>query len=365
MKNLFITALLLTVLIIQMAAQNTGMRVERKHQFSPWFPYRGYEAKATYTYDKIPKTLKVWNGSGNITIVQSSENRVWAEVHVKLTSFSRKTAKKYLEKFAHIGFEEKGQKLVFKNYLEVMKEKRNSSQGKIRIIDISNNVDGTYKTVDFGGFFGTPFAHANVKLFVPKGVKLIINDRARDIKIANLENNIEINDHSGRIICQAIHGNVDIDDNSGRIMVKGIHGNLTIDDNSGRLVAKNIKKDCSVKDNAGRTLIKDIGGECRVDDLSGRLYLENIGKGLYVDDEAGMIKLSNIGFLNQSSTKVTIYDNSGKIRGESIAAQFITIDDHSGSIRLTNTSGHVKVDNNTGRLVITGDKSNLSKSGNK
>jgi DUF4097 and DUF4098 domain-containing protein YvlB len=117
----------------------------------------------------------------------------------------------------------------------------------------------------------------NLKVRVPKNMDLYIDDGSGEMKVEQINGQVEIDDGSGEILISNIQGDVSIDDGSGTIDVTDVFGNLNINDGSGTIEVRNVEHNVKVDDGSGSIDISDVGGDVIIaDDGSGSLKIQNV-----------------------------------------------------------------------------------------
>ena len=127
------------------------------------------------------------------------------------------------------------------------------------------------------GFFGRgSSARIDLKVSVPAGMAL------------------QIDDGSGSIDLLDIGADVSIDDGSGSIEVQGV-ANLSIDDGSGSIDVRAAAGDVSIVDGSGSIKIRSVTGSVTIDDGSGSIKVSDVEEDLIlVDDGSGSFDHSDI-----------------------------------------------------------------------
>lgn len=92
--------------------------------------------------------------------------------------------------------------------------------------------------------------YIDLKLQVPAGLALDIDDGSGAMFINKMTADIKVKDGSGELV---IHGgnNVSIDDGSGAIEVSQVNGNLAIVDGSGEIEVANVQSTVTINDGSG------------------------------------------------------------------------------------------------------------------
>ena len=106
----------------------------------------------------------------------------------------------------------------------------------------------------------------DLTVFVPRDLKVEIDDGSGSMTIANINNSLEIDDGSGSITIDNIVGNVFIDDGSGNSSLSHIDGNVTIDDGSGTINIDHVSGDVSIDDGSGAIIINNLQGKFNLED---------------------------------------------------------------------------------------------------
>ena len=133
----------------------------------------------------------------------------------------------------------------------------------------------------------------HLKVELPKGMDLVIDDGSGSITVENIDGTLKIDDGSGSITLRNIANDVRIDDESGPIQIADVSGNLTIDDGSGSIELKNISGSVAIEDGSGEIVAKTIGGNFKVDDGSGSIDVKNLsGKFKLIADGSGSVHVN-------------------------------------------------------------------------
>ena len=117
-----------------------------------------------------------------------------------------------------------------------------------------------------------------------------------DLKVkvpAGLE--LDINDGSGDIVLSAVTGRTRIDDGSGSIEINNLRGDLDIDDGSGSIEIDTVVGNVDVEDGSGSMRIANVDGHVTVDDGSGAITIDKVSKGVTIlDSGSGGLSTRNI-----------------------------------------------------------------------
>lgn len=122
--------------------------------------------------------------------------------------------------------------------------------------------------------------YIDLKLQVPAGLALDIDDGSGAILINKMTADIKVKDGSGELV---IHGgnNVSIDDGSGAIEVIQLNGNLAITDGSGAITVTDIKGNITIDDGSGEIAVANVQNTVSITDGSGDINVINT-KGLSI-----------------------------------------------------------------------------------
>jgi DUF4097 and DUF4098 domain-containing protein YvlB len=117
----------------------------------------------------------------------------------------------------------------------------------------------------------------NLTVRVPNNMGLEVDDGSGEVKIANIDGNVQIDDGSGEVLVRDIRGDVDIDDGSGTIDIKDVTGSVTVDDGSGTIRINDIRQNVKVSDGSGSIYIDNVIGDVIIkDDGSGGVNIQNV-----------------------------------------------------------------------------------------
>lgn len=225
--------------------------------------------------------------------------------------------------------------------MELSLERQNDQAILISSFDYENEASGSTNPFDF---LKSPNRQINLKINVPNGIFLKINDNSGDLILANLKNNMDINDGSGLIYLNNIDGDIDINDNSGDIVLKNINkgtpqlpiikivdnsgeirmenirGNTTIIDASGDIRVTDLTGNLSVNDNSGDIRLTQIDGDLTIDDTSGEIIVRTVAGNIVISDSAGDIYirdvLLNVNIRNAGAGGLTLEEVRGKVSGD-------------------------------------------------
>jgi hypothetical protein len=113
---------------------------------------------------------------------------------------------------------------------------------------------------------------------------------------------IRIDDGSGSIDLIGVEADVSIDDGSGSIQVQGV-ASVSIDDGSGSIEVSDATGDVSIIDGSGSINVRSVGGSVSVDDGSGSIKVSDVEQDLtIVDDGSGGFSYSDVrGRVDESS----------------------------------------------------------------
>lgn len=84
-----------------------------------------------------------------------------------------------------------------------------------------------------------------------------------------------------------------IDDGSGSTKIRDTEGNLKLDDGSGSIAVRNVL-DVDVDDGSGSTEIIDVRGNVRINDGSGSITIRDVTGDVWVDDGSGSINIARV-----------------------------------------------------------------------
>jgi len=144
---------------------------------------------------------------------------------------------------------------------------------------------------------GNRYAHLDLELEVPEGIRLNVKDSSGDIEIDGV-GPLTVQDSSGDLDISLSKGPVNIKDSSGEIDLSDISGDVTIEsDSSGDIFGKNIEGTVLVEsDSSGDIEFRDVGKDFVVErDSSGDISANRVGGDFHVHrDGSGEIHASNV-----------------------------------------------------------------------
>ena len=134
----------------------------------------------------------------------------------------------------------------------------------------------------------------NIKLSNING-ELDIHDGSGSIEVADVKGKVEIHDGSGGIDITNVNGDTEINDGSGSISVKGLTGDLVITDGSGGIKAEDVKGDLDIRDGSGSLWTTDIDGNVRIHDGSGSIYIDGVSRDVDIAESgSGGVHFENV-----------------------------------------------------------------------
>lgn len=130
---------------------------------------------------------------------------------------------------------------------------------------------------DESSWFQRRSKRIDLKVWVPKGRMIRVEDGSGSISISGLQNDLRISDGSGDIDIEEIGGNIAIEDGSGSIHIRNVNGNVSIDDGSGEISVRSIEGSVEVSDGSGSIRLADIKRDVVIhDDGSGSVSISNV-----------------------------------------------------------------------------------------
>ena len=160
-----------------------------------------------------------------------------------------------------------------------------SSGSKARLVAKHNSHMGYWKgsspTID-------------LTITMPAGLMLDVDDGSGEIKISNINNELQLDDGSGATRIENVKGDVRIDDGSGELYVKGVEGNLELNDGSGSLTVHKVTGDVDIEDGSGELTVRDVSGKVTIDDGSGGIDVSRAGSLKIIDSGSGGLSIGDI-----------------------------------------------------------------------
>jgi hypothetical protein len=131
---------------------------------------------------------------------------------------------------------------------------------------------------DSGMFGWSDSPHIDLKVEIPEGMHLRVDDGSGSIEISDLRGDIRVDDGSGSLVMNNVGGDIDIDDGSGSITIRSAGGDVAINDGSGSITVRGVAGSVTVDDGSGSIDVSDVDEDLIiVDDGSGGLDFSNIG----------------------------------------------------------------------------------------
>ncbi len=268
--------------------------------------------------------FKIQAGAGELEISQSNLPLITVEAEVGVYASNESKVDEILSEELDLSLEKKAGQAHLRSY-----------------IAFDDDQDRGFTPFEF---FKAPYRFINLKIKVPAGISLDIDDQGGDIVLAGLTNDVKLNDNSGYIYCNNTNGSLTISDNSGDIFLKNINQdiasipNIVIDDNSGEIKIINARGNIRLDDTSGGIYLENIKGNARIDDTSDDIRVFDLDGDLEIDDNSGDINGRNIG------GHAIISDNSGDIILRKVLLDVNIKNAGSGDLWLSDISGNVSGD---------------------
>ncbi len=138
-------------------------------------------------------------------------------------------------------------------------------------------------TFDDGMFGRGSSARIDLKISVPAGIAIEIDDGSGSIELIDTAADVSIDDGSGSIDAQGI-ANISIDDGSGSIDISAATGDVSIVDGSGSINVRSVAGSVTIDDGSGSIKVSDVEQDLIVvDDGSGGFSYSDV-RGVVRDD---------------------------------------------------------------------------------
>ena len=135
----------------------------------------------------------------------------------------------------------------------------------------------------------------DLEVQVPSSLFLKVVDGSGWIKIANMNNGVNVDDGSGYMELRNLSGDVDIEDGSGHVLIDNVSGNINLDDGSGSITISNVQGEVNVEDGSGGIEISNIVGSVIIDDGSGSINVNEISNDFILkDDGSGSVSIVGV-----------------------------------------------------------------------
>lgn len=182
-------------------------------------------------------------------------------------------------------------------------------------------------------------AYIDLDIDMPDDLEVTIADTSGELSAENIALN-SLADTSGEIRLREINGNLDIQDTSGDIQVRDISGKLTVSDSSGDVNVETAGSVLVQSDSSGDLLIRDIKKTVDVvSDSSGEIKIVGAGDDVSIgSDSSGDIRISKVdGHVRIGN------DSSGNVLIADVKGDFSIANKGAGEIRTDNVSGDIRI----------------------
>ncbi len=144
------------------------------------------------------------------------------------------------------------------------------------------------------GYWSGSSPQINLTVKMPKHLMLSIEDGSGDLKVTDINSNVQVSDGSGSAYFENIDGNLAIDDGSGNIAIKNLEGNLQLGDGSGELTVQDVVGNVNIDDGSGELSVFNISGAVTIDDGSGDINVTKAGSLTILDSGSGDVSISKV-----------------------------------------------------------------------
>lgn len=182
------------------------------------------------------------------------------------------------------------------------------------------------------------------EVVVPAGIPFTVRDTSGDIRISQVDADVEIHDGSGRLTISDVHGAVSLTKESGDIEVERISGLTRISSKTGQMKLQDLAG-LEIEQSDGNLSIMNTG-PARVHNKSGNLRISAVKGPLEIEDESGEIQVANV------AGDVNIHDTSGQIRVSQAGA--VTVDDTDGDVTVRNAASLAVKTKESGQVKVAG-----------
>ncbi len=241
-------------------------------------------------------SIEIRNGAGEIEISCAKTDRIQAEAEIILDRFSEKEIQRILDHDMDLSLRAAGSKARLNAEFDF--------QNSWRLLDYAR-------------------AEINLKVTVPEGMALRIEDGSGEITIRNYNGDISIDDGSGAIFLNGIEAVLlDIEDGSGGMELEDITGETTIDDGSGDIIISRLTGNLQVDDGSGGLECQQVKGNVSTDDGSGNMLIEKVRGSVKIKDGSGSVDIEQV------SGDVEIFESgSGGVHISEVEGQVIRHDE--------------------------------------
>ncbi|WJE54745.1 hypothetical protein QRE66_11235 [Bacillus cereus] len=137
---------------------------------------------------------------------------------------------------------------------------RGISMDKLKLDLSAKNGIATLNTSFDGQFFSNSETWVDVKLSLPKNIKVEFKENHRDgnIKVSNLDSDINILNVNGNINISNVNGTVSVTNRDGNVDIVHTNSDINLDNNNGKVVITDIKGSIRAKVGDGSADINNI-----------------------------------------------------------------------------------------------------------
>ena len=182
------------------------------------------------------------------------------------------------------------------------------------------------------------------EVVVPATIPLTVRDTSGDIRISQMNADVEVHDGSGRLTVSDVHGAVSLTKESGDIEVRRVSGETRISSKTGQMKLQDLAG-LEIEQSDGDLSVMNTG-PARIHNQSGNLRISAVKGALEITDESGEIQVANV------AGDVTIHDTSGQIRVSQ--AGVVTVDDTDGDVTVQNAASLAVRTKESGQVKVSG-----------
>lgn len=289
--------------------------------------YKGYNGNMNLELPASElESFKVHSGAGNVSVKGYDSDVITVEASITVSATSAEKAVYVVKEFMDLSLEKEGSKAILTSHFDF--HRRSNFK----------------EAINPNGFFTAPVRKIDLVIFVPKNLKVTVDDRSGDLKIENIENDLHVVDRSGDLQIKNVNGNLRVNDTSGDLKLSNVNVHnsvgkmVRISDNSGTMRLDRVNGTVSISDNSGDININKVIGNVVLRDTSGDLYIGEINGDLKLSDASGDIRADDI------MGNFTVHDNSGGIYVNYVAKNVHVGSAGSGSLNIRSYDGKISGD---------------------
>jgi DUF4097 and DUF4098 domain-containing protein YvlB len=193
--------------------------------------------------------------------------------------------------------------------------------------------------------------NTDMEVFVPKKSGLVLRNSFGEVRVANLEGNLDLSTTHNALELRDCSGEFKVSNRYAESRLINLTGNLTVDAR-GQVYIETVKGSVNVRDEYSPVEISDVDGPVTVSNTESSIRLEKITKPVVIDARGTQVTAGNL----SATLKVTT--NHRRLEVSDVASD-VTLDCQYSTVSLKDLRGNVDMTTNSDRITADGIRGHL------